>query len=73
MSDENLKGRYLDAQQVAVKYRISIKTVYHYRKTGFLPGFKLGSRVLFDKEELEARIEEIKEETRKKQKKNSET
>lgn len=61
MSNEELKGRYLDAKQVSAKYRISIKTVYHYRKTGFLPGFKLGSRVLFDKLDLDARIEEIKE------------
>ncbi|MGB3477911.1 MAG: helix-turn-helix domain-containing protein [bacterium] len=61
MHNEDLKGRYLDAKQVADKYRISIKTVYRYRKTGFLPGFKLGSRVLFDKLDLDARIEEIKE------------
>ena len=60
-NNSNIEDRYLDAKQVSAKYRLSIKTVYHYRKTGFLPGFKLGSRVLFDKLDLDARIEEIKE------------
>lgn len=72
MSNNN-NSKYLDVEQVATMFGLSKKTIYHMHSTGYLPSIKLGSRVLFDKEELRERIEEIKEETRKKKKKNSET
>jgi len=69
----NDNSKYLNVNQVAAEFNVSTKTIYHWHSTGYLPSLKLGSRVLFDKEELRGRIEEIKEETRKKKKKNSET
>ncbi len=72
MSNNN-NSKYLDVEQVATMFGLSKKTIYHMHSTGYLPSIKLGSRVLFDKKELRERIEEIKEETRKKKKKNSET
>ncbi len=72
MSNNN-NSKYLDVDQVATMFGLSKKTIYHMHSTGYLPSIKLGSRVLFDKKELRERIEEIKEETRKKKKKNSET
>ena len=73
MSNNNNNSKYLSVDQVATMFNVSKKTIYHMHLTGYLPSIKLGSRVLFDKEELRERIEEIKEETRKKKKKNSET
>lgn len=73
MSNNN-NSKYLDVEQVATMFGLSKKTIYHMHSTGYLPSIKLGSRVLFDKEELRERIKEIKEETRSKnKKKNSET
>jgi len=72
MSNNN-NSKYLDVEQVATMFGLSKKTIYHMHSTGYLPSIKLGSRVLFDKKELGERIEEIKEETRKNKKKNSET
>jgi len=69
MSNNN-NSKYLDVEQVATMFGLSKKTIYHMHSTGYLPSIKLGSRVLFDKEELRERIEEIKEETRKKKRKN---
>lgn len=64
--NSNNNSKYLTVEQVATMLNVSPKTIYHMHSTGYLPSLKLGSRVLFDKEELEARIEELKEETRKK-------
>ena len=69
MSNNN-NSKYLTVEQVATMLNVSPKTIYHMHSTGYLPSLKLGSRVLFDKEELKARIQKLKEETRKKQKKN---
>ena len=66
MSSNN-NSKYLTVEQVATMFNVSPKTIYHMHSTGYLPSLKLGSRVLFDKEELGARFEELKEETRKKQ------
>lgn len=73
MSNNNNNSKYLDVEQVATMFGLSKKTIYHMHSTGYLPSIKMGSRVLFDKGELMERIEEIKEETRKKKKENSET
>lgn len=70
MSNNNNNSKYLDVEQVATMFGLSKKTIYHMHSTGYLPSIKLGRRVLFAKEELMERIEELKEETRKKKRGN---
>jgi excisionase family DNA binding protein len=50
---------------------VSKKTIYAMCKRKYLPGFKLGGRVLIDKLELQERLEELKQSTRNKSAKNS--
>lgn len=71
MSNEDLKGRYLSVVQVANMLNVSKKTIYHMRKTGYLPGFKLGGRVLIDRLELQERLQELKEKCAEQSAKNS--
>jgi excisionase family DNA binding protein len=60
MNGEDLQGRYLSVVQVATMLNVSRKTIYHMCSIGYLPCFKLGSRVLIDKPELQARLAELK-------------
>lgn len=58
--------RYLNVAQVARILNISIKTVYAKCSSGDLPHFRIGSRILFDPEDLQAYIEEQKQKAARK-------
>lgn len=55
-------GRYLTTEEVADALRTSVETVRHWRKNGRGPqGFKLGRRVLYDIDDVEAFIAEARQ------------
>jgi len=55
-----VKDNYLTVEDVAKYMNVSIKTVYHWCSTGYLPSIKFGHLVRIDKNELLSRIEQIK-------------
>jgi excisionase family DNA binding protein len=56
----NSNNQYLTPEDVACYMKISVKTVYHWCSTGYLPSIKFGHLVRIDKNELLSRIEQIK-------------
>ena len=53
--------KFLNVAQVAASLHLSPKTIYAMCKRRYLPHVRIGSRVLFDPEELQARIQELKQ------------
>jgi excisionase family DNA binding protein len=53
-------SQYLTVEEVANLMKISNKTIYSWCSKGYLPCIKLGRLVRIDKEELFARIEQLK-------------
>lgn len=46
----------LTRKEVAEQYRISLPTILKYEKEGKLKGYRLGGRVLFDREQIESSL-----------------
>lgn len=53
------KGKYLTRKEAAEKLRISLTTLYNLTKTGKLRGLRVGGRVVYHSDELEASLIEI--------------
>ena len=51
---------YLTRRQVAEMFAISLVTVNEWRKKGILKAYKIGNRVYFKRNEVEAALVEIK-------------
>lgn len=47
-------GRYMTTEEVCALYKVTVRTVYRWRQRGHLHGVKVGRRVLFDRDEVEA-------------------
>lgn len=47
-------GRYMTTEEVCALYRVTRRSVYRWRAAGKLHGVKVGRRVLFDRNEVEA-------------------
>ena len=47
-------GRVLTTEEVCALYRVTRRSVYRWRAAGKLHGVKVGRRVLFDRDEVEA-------------------
>lgn len=47
-------GRYMTTEEVCALYRVTRRSVYRWRAAGKLRGVKVGRRVLFDRDEVEA-------------------
>ena len=60
--------RYLTRAEVAGMLKISLPTLHDWRKLGLLKGYKIGNRVYFRSDELEASIEQKSLKFRRKEK-----
>jgi excisionase family DNA binding protein len=54
-------AQFLTADEVATLVRVSVKTVYSWCATGYLPCVKLGRLVRINKDELHAWIEQLRQ------------
>ena len=59
----NSDNKYLTVDDVAALMRVSTKAVYEWCSRGYLPCLKFGRLVRIDKDDLTARLEEIKNES----------
>jgi len=50
------QSKKLTRKEVAEQYRISLPTILKYEKEGKLKGYRLGGRVLFDREQIESSL-----------------
>ena len=58
--------RYLNVSQLALILNISVKTIYAKCSIGELPFFRIGSRILFDPDDLQTYILEQKQKSLRK-------
>jgi len=63
--DHDYDGQFLTVDEVATLMKVSIKTVYSWCATGYLPCIKFGHLVRIDKNEFRSRLEEIKQQSRR--------
>ncbi len=63
--DHDYDGQFLTVDEVATLMKVSVKTVYSWCATGYLPCVKFGHLVRIDKDDLRTRLEEIKQQSRR--------
>jgi excisionase family DNA binding protein len=59
------KNQYLTVDEVANIMKVSTKTIYDWCAKGYIPCLKLGRLVRIDKDEFRSRLEEIKQQSRR--------
>ena len=59
-------SQYLTVDEVATLMKVSVKTVYSWCATGYLPCVKFGHLVRIDKDDFRSRLDEIKRQSRQK-------
>jgi len=56
---KQIKPSYLTRSEVAGRLNISLPTLNEYTKKGFIPAYRLGSRVLYKESEVESALTQI--------------
>ncbi|MCK5643542.1 MAG: helix-turn-helix domain-containing protein [Gammaproteobacteria bacterium] len=65
-SGQSHVAQYLTVDDVATLMKVSVKTVYCWCATGYLPCVKFGHLVRIDRDEFRSRLDEIKRQSRRK-------
>jgi excisionase family DNA binding protein len=63
--DHDYDGQFLTVDEVATLMKVSVKTVYSWCATGYLPCIKFGHLVRIDKDEFQSRLDEFKRQSRR--------
>lgn len=58
-SHENTQSEYITRHEVAKLLKITLPTLHEWTKQGFLTSYKMGARVLYKREEVEASLHQV--------------